>query len=140
MPRFRIKATATFPADHDIKTDVAEVLAIAPGESTSDWKTEKAMAISSLTGLFTDVNTHKRLTFLMVPAYAYKVFPAKRGISKLTVEIMDMSTAKVLVREFCNDLTVLRNAAAPDRFLPRDVGKPAQAVTLIFDGSGFKQY
>lgn len=140
MPRFRIKATATFPTDHDIKTDVADVFAIAPGESTSDWKTEKAMALPQLTALFTDVNTHKRVTLLMAPAYAYKVFPAKRGITKLTVEIMDMSTAKVLVREFCNDLSVMRSAAAPDRFLPRDVSKPAQAVTLIFDGGGFKQY
>jgi hypothetical protein len=140
VPRFRIKATATFASNNDLKTDVAEVFAIAPGESTSDWKSEKAMAISALTSLFTSVNSLKRVTFLMAPAYAFKVFPAKRGISKLTVEIMDMSSAKVLVREFCNDLTVMRSASAPDRFLPHDVKKPAHAVTLIFDGGGFKQY
>ena len=140
MPRFRIKATATFVSNNDMKTDVAEVFAIAPGESTSDWKSETAMAPSALTALFTSVNGLKRVTFLMAPAYAFKVFPAKRGITKLTVEIMDMSSAKVLVREFCNDLTVMRSAGAPDRFLPHGVSKPAQAVTLIFEGGGFKQY
>ena len=141
MPRFFIKATVTFPTKSDIKTDVAEVLAIAPGESVSDWKTEKAMAIAALTSLFSSVNQLKRVTLLMKRPYAFKAFPAKRGISRLTIEIMEMGTSRVITREFANELSVMRTKQAPDRFLPRDVEKPAQAVTLKLEGSGgFKQF
>lgn len=141
MPRFFIRATVTFPTKTDIKTDVAEVLAIAPGQSVSDWQTEKAMKTAALTSLFSSVNQLKRVTLLMKRPYAFKAFPAKRDISKLTIEIMEMGASKVITREFANELSVMRTMEAPERFLPRDVEKPAQAVTLTLEGSGgFKQY
>jgi hypothetical protein len=136
VPRFFIKATVIFPTNNDIKTDVAEVLAIAPGESISDWQTEKAMAISAVRSLFSSANHLKRLTLLMKPPYAFKVFPAKRSISKLTIEIMEMGTSRMIVREFANELSVMRTTSAPDRFLPRDVETPARAVTLKLEGTG----
>jgi len=129
MPRLRIEARAEY-RDQSRKPVSRNTLisAVAPGDSTTDWQTEKVRAVSDLKSLMQQVNKAKKITFLMEPHYSLMIFPKGRSIDFLSIEFREWEAKSASLTSTCKDLTVIKVMPSEDK---------QNAVTLQFSGSGF---
>jgi hypothetical protein len=136
MARLKIEARADWRQDGKPATRNTFVRAIAPGESTTDWQTEKTRSVNDLKTLFKTANQKKRVTLLLEPNYARMIFPDKRDIDFLSIAFFEWSSKSgSLMTATCKDLTVLKSSAVTTKIADAE---KSQAVTLQLNGdTGF---
>ena len=135
MPRMRIEARVQYRDGGVRTTRNTMIFSIAPGDSTSDWQTEKVRSVDDLRKLLETANAKKKITFLMEPHYALMVFKNQRDIDFLSLLFQEWGQpGGTLMNATCKDLSVIKNMPAPAGSLPDlDVSNP-QIVTLQFSG------
>jgi hypothetical protein len=140
--RWRIDINADWRASGKSYSSTPIMYCIAPGQSQTDWQTEKVKAVSDLQKLFDAINKANGLTFLMEMHSVTMAFPKGRVIDRMLVTIKDwtpLSGNGVVMTQVCKDLDVTQVmpltqhlvdlAKAKHITLDMDVGK-TQAVTL----------
>jgi hypothetical protein len=126
MARFRISARVQ--RQQSKEPDFAPILAINAGDSTVDWQSEKVLSVDQLKALFKAASDKKKITFLMQPAYAIKVFPKGRSIDFLSIEIKEDKNNNTILTPSCKDLKVIGSGGAPNH---------QSTVTLQLSSGGF---
>lgn len=126
MARFRISARVQ--RQQSKEPDFAPILAINAGDSTVDWQSEKVFSVDQLKALFKAASDKKKITFLMQPAYAIKVFPKGRSIDFLSIEIKEDKNNNTILTPSCKDLKVIGSGGAPSH---------QSTVTLQLSSGGF---
>jgi len=111
-PRFRIEARAQWRAEGKPETRNTLVSAVTPGDSTSDWQSEKVRSVDELKKLMKAATAKKKIAFLVESTYALLVFPKNREIEFLSVEFKEWQGKSAILTPTCNDLTVLDNAVS----------------------------
>ncbi len=129
MPRLRIEARAEW-RDQSKKPVSKNTLisAVTPGDSTTEWQSEKVRAVTDLKKLIETANAKKKITFLMEPHYSFMIFPKGRDIDFLSIEFREWDAKSANLTSTCKDLTVIKN-------MPSDNNQ--NVVTLQFSGKGF---
>jgi hypothetical protein len=147
----RIDARADWRVNHKPATLAnVPILSVAPGESPTDWQTEKVRAVSDLKKLIDAVNDAKGITFLMDLHYAVMVFPNHRDIDFISIEFNQREVGSgggPLLTTTCKDLTVTKTmqltahlvelAKANHESLDGVDPATSQLVTLRFSDGGF---
>lgn len=129
MPRLRITARAEWRSQNkESKRENTLISAVNAGDSTIDWQSEKIRAVSDLKALFQAVNTKKKITFLMEPHYALRIFPKDRNIDFLSIEFKEWNADTASLTPTCKDLKVVKTTAADDN---------QSVITLQLANSGF---
>ena len=127
MAKFRISARVQRQQSKD--PDFAPIVSINAGDSTVDWQSEKVLSVDQLKALFKAAGDKKKITFLMHPVYALKVFPKGRNIDFLSLEIKENSSNNnTILVPSCKDLKVIGSGGAPDH---------QSTVTLQLASGGF---
>lgn len=136
MARLHIEARADWRQDGKPATRNTIIRAVAPGDSTTDWPTEKTRSVTDLKTLFKTANQKKKITLLLEPNYARMIFADKREIDFLSIAFAEWSSkSSSLLTATCKDLTVIKSSAVTTKIVDAE---KAQAVTLQLNGdSGF---
>lgn len=111
-PKFRIEARAQWRDKGKPASRNTLVTAINPGDSASDWQSEKVRSVDELRKLFKDANAKKMVTFLVEANYSSLVFPNNREIEFLSVEFKEWQGKNAILTPSCNDLKVTKNMAS----------------------------
>src|SRR5258708_27748950 len=85
--RWRIDVNADWRASGKSYSGTPLMYCIAPGQSQTEWQTEKVMAVSDLQKLFDAINKSNGPTFLMEMHIVAMVFPKGRDIHRMLVQI-----------------------------------------------------
>lgn len=112
MPRFIIAANVQYRDAGKFFDRNAEILSVAPSDSTTDWQTEKVLSVDQLKQLFKTANTKKKVGLLMKQAYANPSFSNNRNIDLLSLQFNERSstgTGNKILTARCKDLTVIKN-------------------------------
>lgn len=129
MPRLRIEARAEWRSQSkESKNENTLISAVNAGDSIMDWQSEKIRAVSDLKALFQAVNSKKKITFLMEPHYALRIFPKGRDIDFLSIEFREWEAKTASLTPTCKDLKVVKTAATNGN---------QSAITLQLSNSGF---
>ena len=92
--------------------DATMITSINPGDSASDWQSEKVFSVDQLKALFNAASDRKRVTFLLDFHYAMKVLPKDKSIDFISVEIKDWGSNNTILTPACKDLKVTKHAGA----------------------------
>jgi len=120
MPRLVIAANVQYRERGQSFTRTAEILSVAPGESTTDWQTEKVLSVDQLKQIFKTANDKKKITLMMKQAYATASFSNNRNIDLLSLQFNERSstgTGGRLLTERCKDLTVIKSLPLTNEIL-----------------------
>jgi hypothetical protein len=110
--RFRISARVQ--QQKSKPPEATMITSINPGESTSDWQSEKVFSVDQLKALFNAASDKKKVTFLLEFHYAIKVFPKGKSIDFISVEIKDWTSNNTILIPTCKDLKVANHTTAGD--------------------------
>ena len=110
--RFRISARVQ--QSKSKPPDATMITSINPGDSTSDWQSEKVFSVDQLKALFNAASDKKKVTFLVEFHYAIKVFPKDKSIDFISVEIKDWASNNTILVPACKDLKVAKHTTAGD--------------------------
>ena len=111
MPRFVIAANVQYRDRGQAFDRNATILAVAPGDSTVDWQSEKVLSVDQLKQLFKTANDKKRIGLMMKQAYANPSFANNRNLDLLSLQFNEKSstgTGGRILSARCKDLTVMR--------------------------------
>ena len=111
--RFRISARVQ--QQNSKQGDATMITSINPGDSTSDWQSEKVFSVDQLKALFNAASEKKKITFLLEFHYAIKVFPKDKKVDFLSVEIKEWEGNKVILTPTCKDLKTIKHTPAGDK-------------------------
>jgi hypothetical protein len=142
--KFRIDVRADWRVSGKSFSGTPLMHCIAPGQSQTDWQTEKALAVSQLKDLIDAINKAGGLTFLMEMHSVAMVFPNHRDIDFISLQFKTWDPPKgndgTMMTTTCKDLKVtgvmpltahlVALAKAKYITLDMDVGK-TQVVTLL---------
>jgi hypothetical protein len=92
--------------------DATMITSINPGDSTSDWQSEKVFSVDQLKALFNAASDKKKVTFLLEFHYAMKVFPKDKSIDFVSVEIKEWQSNNAILTPSCRDLKVIKHTGA----------------------------
>jgi hypothetical protein len=126
-PKFRIEARAQWRDKGKPASRNTLVTAVNPGDSTSDWQSEKVRSVDELRKLFKDANAKKMVTLLVESNFSSLVFPNNREIDFLSVEFKEWQGKTAILTPTCNDLKVVKNMASTAE-------KKQNVVTLKISG------
>src|SRR5262249_11812314 len=120
MPRFVIAANVQYRDRGQAFDRNATILAVAPGDSTVDWQSEKVLSADQLKQLFKTANDKKRIGLMMKQAYANPSFANNRNLDLLSLQFNEKSstgTGGRILSARCKDLTVMRSLALTKEIL-----------------------
>ncbi|HUL10173.1 MAG TPA: hypothetical protein VLV76_27835 [Candidatus Acidoferrum sp.] len=120
MPKFVIAANVQYRERGQSFNRNAEILSVAPGESTTDWQTEKVASVDQLKQVFKAANDKKKITLMMKQAYATPSFSNNRNIDLVSLQFNERSstgTGGRILTERCKDLTVIKSQPLTNEIL-----------------------
>lgn len=133
MARFRITARGQWKDGSKKDTEkTVPVESFTPGTATDSWGSEKVMAVSQLKKLFVEANTLKKISFLMQSDYSLHLFPNKRKLDFLSVDVRQWSPDNSIMNPTCPGAEVLSNSAV------KNSKSKVNVVTLKLAGDGFE--
>lgn len=129
MPKLRIEAREEYRDHGKPITRSTLIDSVTPGDSTTEWQSEKVRSVGELKALVDDANKKKMISLLVESHFALILFPKGRSLDLLSLQFSEWEAKSSTLVTACKDLTVTKNMPAADK---RNV------VTLDFTSKGFR--